>query len=392
MPPRVLPKTYQFSQSDLWFVGTARTVSLGCQNCIDLPFCGGLRVEAPVFDCQSFCTCTKPIRCDTVCRRNPTNFVRRLREVRGFELTNVPRVRAPRVSLTLPQTVPVLYNGSSRNGLLEADAVALPLFSLFDNGSGKLKFTSKQMLANEYAFSPKAKVIATGTAKDRRLEAWWKLGTREKAIQDLRNIGVELVTSPNYSLFSDVPRWDNLFNAKRIAMTWAEFQQAGIVAALHVNARTESDYERWTHFIGEREEVRAIAFEFGTGAGSPNRVGWHVEKLCELSRRVGRPLSLVLRGGQAHLKILFAYFDAVVYLDTDSFLKTHHRQRAELAQEIEVRWGASPTPQGVPLDELFDHNVRAVAESIRRRVGTNKASDLRFGAANSEYRPAQTHH
>jgi hypothetical protein len=85
------------------------------------------------------------------------------------------------------------------------------------------------------------------------------------------DLGIVLVTAPNYSLILNVPRQDNLHNMKRIALVWAEFMAGGVACALHVNGRTPYDYMRWRDFVAERPEVRHIAFEFGTGAGSSAR-------------------------------------------------------------------------------------------------------------------------
>src|SRR5207249_4165551 len=52
------------------------------------------------------------------------------------------------------------------------------------------------------------------------------------------------------SMFLDVPRWDNLHNMKRIALCWSELVSRGLPTSLHLNARTDRDWERWIEFIG----------------------------------------------------------------------------------------------------------------------------------------------
>jgi hypothetical protein len=54
-----------------------------------------------------------------------------------------------------------------------------------------------------------------------------------------------MATTPNYSLFVDRPRWDDLHAMKRIAIVHGEFLEAGMPGALHVNGRTDRDFERW---------------------------------------------------------------------------------------------------------------------------------------------------
>jgi len=56
-------------------------------------------------------------------------FMKRLREVNGLELGNVPR--APAIKLAaMPSYVPVVYHGNRRERLLVCEAVALPLHKL----------------------------------------------------------------------------------------------------------------------------------------------------------------------------------------------------------------------------------------------------------------------
>ena len=84
---------------------------------------------------------------------------------------------------------------------------------------------------------------------------------------------------------------------KRIALSWAEVMGLGVPAALHLNARTDHDYARWTKFVAERPEVTMVAFEFATGAGYSERLEWHVDRLCALASAAGHELTLIVRGG-----------------------------------------------------------------------------------------------
>ena len=89
-------------------------------------------------------------------------------------------------------------------------------------------------------------------------------------------------------------------------------------------------------------------------AGSPNS-----------RRMVGRPLTIVTRGGSEVLPILASAFDQVVYLDTSAFMKTMKRQRAVLSGNARIKWENLPTPIGADLDDLFEENVRLTSELVR---------------------------
>ena len=74
----------------LWHDASRHSLSLGCTTCRDRNLCGGLQVGIALFNCLDFC-CGNPANCDAVCRNNPHEFARRVWEVDGFSLNNVPR-------------------------------------------------------------------------------------------------------------------------------------------------------------------------------------------------------------------------------------------------------------------------------------------------------------
>lgn len=353
-------------ERELWN-NRGNTLSLGCLACPEQIVCGGLQVSATLFDCLAHC-CNKPQDCDAVCRKNP-DFVDRIREINGFDLATVPRT-SPIAGPTLPPVIPMLYHGGQRKESFVAEVVCLPFFSLIKPNFSSVKFESRNILCDAFKVTTDAVIVLSGTAIDPPLEHWWELGKKRRTfIRALRHLNVSLVTTPNYSLFTDQPRWNDLHNMKRIALVWQEFIDEGLPAALHVNARTDTDWNRWIDFIRERPEVTHIAYEFGTGAGWQNRINWHAEHLANLARSVRRPLSLVVRGGHQILSIVSSFFDQVSIIETSAFMKTINRQFASLAACGSIEWKRSPTQKGEPLDRLMDSNFRAMETSLRQIYG-----------------------
>lgn len=281
----------------------------------------------------------------------------------GFAFDNVPR--APVLTgLELPPLVPVVYHDGGRRAPFQAPAICLPLYKVIQRRNGDVRYATAADLARGFAIAPDVAVILTGTERDGPVERWWSLGAeRRHVIRSLRGLGVALVTTPNYSLFTDQPRWDDLHSMKRIAITHEEFLSEGIPAALHVNARTERDWERWTEYIAARCEVTHIAFEFATGAGRVARIGWHVNQLVKLAVAVERPLHLVMRGGAKVVSPLTAAFSRVTLLDTSLFMKTKSRQRAVLLRSGKVAWQPSPTETSETIDTLLADNWKVIAAS-----------------------------
>src|SRR5438552_280548 len=273
-----------------------------------------------------------------------TSVVPRVLALAHRHLRKSPSVRQPFAEISgsisfsppvfpFPETVPnfVCHFKGSLHGVIQRH-------------NGETRYADKKELAKGFSFGTDVRVILTGTASDPPLERWRSLGAqRRERIRDLRHLGVALVTIPNYSLFVDQPRWDDLHSLKRIAIVHEEFLREGMPAALHLNARTDRDWERWTEYITARPEVTHIAFEFATGAGWALRTQWHLGKLSRLAEKVGRPLHLVVRGGIKFLPALTRDLSDVTLLESSLFMKTKSRQRATLSAPGRVTWRSSPT-------------------------------------------------
>ena len=357
-------------ERQLWHDETSHVGSLGCTLCPHADLCGGISTNRLAYDCLDRC-CGSPSNCDSVCRHRPRDFARRIREVDGFQLDNVPRASAL-PDITLPSVVPVVYHGDSRAGLFAPPVVCLSLYSLVRRSSSRARFADVDVVARRFRFRPGTPLVLTGTHIDRPLERWWSLGVggRKQVIRILKGFGVELATTPNYSMFTDRPRWDDMHSMKRIALTHEEFLGEGVRAALHVNARTERDWERWTEYVRSRSEVKEIAYEFATGAGWAKRIDWHVGQLVGLAQKAGRPLHLVVRAAPRDvLGVLAAAFSRTTVLDTSTFIKTVRRQRGRVVGRGKIEWTPSPTDVKEPLDELLMHNWSVVRCSYYDSLG-----------------------
>jgi hypothetical protein len=361
----------QFPQPQrLWDDATRQAKSLGCPTCLEHDHCGGVHTDAGVLDCRDLCSCKDKSRCDMVCRFNPGLFVARMREVRGLGFANAPRAPANGVP-TVPMIVPFVDHRYGRSATLDEPAVALSLYELVNLATGSSHVTSRAELADRFRIPEGASVIVSGVDKDNPIERWWELKDRPAILKTLKALGVALVTTPNYSVLTDVPRTDNLHAMKRILLAWTEMAQAGLPAALHVNSRTMHDFVRWGDLIAERPEIEILAFEFATGCGRGERIDWHVAQLCALAARVGRPLALVIRGGGRKLSDLRRHFAHVLLIETEAFSRTIRRRRAHLTESGRLKWAKFPTPKGAPLDDLLAHNialVRASYETSTKRV------------------------
>jgi hypothetical protein len=237
---------------------------------------------------------------------------------------------------------------------------------MFDRRTGAPRFSDHAALCAAFAIKAGTTIVLSGTDRDPPLERWWGLGAakRQTIIRALKVAGVGLVTTPNYSLFLDRPRWDDLHAIKRIAIVHEEFLCEGLPAALHVNGRTETDFRRWTDYVAARPEITHLAYEFTTGTGWAGRREQHAAWLVGLATSVDRPLHLVMRGGTEMLAALTAAFASTSLLEISIFMKTVMRQLAYRKRNATLGWRASPTAAGAPLDDLFAGNLAEVTSWV----------------------------
>lgn len=340
-----------------------RPMSLGCLGCSELELCGGLQTSHAAFDCKDHCECLDASACNYVCPKNPIVFVNRRVELSGYELGSIQRVVAPPTS-ALPSYVPVIYNKSKRVRAVDSSVIAIPLKYLLSRKTGKLFAQTRIEAAERFGFDPNATIVIDGVSEDRVLESFWEMALEQQVVTALAQLSPALVTTPNFSLFADVPRWDNFHNMKRIALAWYEMASSGLPAALHLNARTDRDWDRWIEFLVDHEEIDTIAFEFATGAAISHRAHWYVKKLREVAAAVPQDLRLVIRGGFPYLRALGKRFRSVTFIDTSSFVKMTKRQAASIAPSGRLKWHRVDEP----LDDLLDHNVRIVGSAVKARL------------------------
>ena len=354
--------------SRFWDDQSRNARCLGCSRCTDLDLCGGLYTASGAFDCTTYC-CGQPKTCTDVCPRNP-QFVDRVAEVLGFDLQQLDPVRAVPFP-TLPSSVPLVYAKGRRLRPFKPTFAAVSLHQLVNRSTSAAKFASRAQLLEYFGLDESARIIASGTEKDPPLERWWQLSSgRREIIGQLLDIGVEAATAPNFSVFSDVPRWDNFHAMKRIAICWREILEAGVSCALHVNARSQRDWERWTAFVSSHGEVDAISYEFATGAAT--RLSYHIDELRHLADRVGRPLKLIVRGGLSELGKLRSSYDQVTVLDTTTYMRTVNRRVAVVRENAPLAWTASPERPDVDLSAFMEHNHKAM---LRFTAATRKGAD-----------------
>jgi hypothetical protein len=146
----------------------------------------------------------------------------------------------------------------------------------------------------------------------------------------------------------------------RIAWAWYEMTGAGIPTALHINGRTDHDFVRWGEFAKTQTSLRAIAFEFLTGAEPKDDGRRYVDRLKRFAAESGRnDLLLVLRGGAVWMDELKTVFPRILLIDSGPYFKTVKRQRAELGNRGKLTYRSHTTKERSEVRALFLHNADA---------------------------------
>lgn len=326
-----------------------------CPGCLDFEVCGGLRTAKTPASCLSLCRCepnAKDHR-NSVCTCDPKHLVQRKREVNGWGL-DVPKCE-PHTPSRLPGFVPLIYGRSGRKQVLPKEAVAVPIHRVYNFRRGKLSFSSREQLIERFLVRQDSKLVLSAVHHDRTIEGYWSHGRASGVAEALRDLRFDLITTPNFSVFADVQRWDNFHNMKRIAICWQELAASGNPTALHVNGRTEHDFRRWADFLIEHQEIASIAFEFQTGAASPARGEWCARNLCSIADKVARPLQLMIFAGLPHVPRLKKSFDDVVLVGAGPSMSAVHRKK--LVKLNPGLRSCTEVQSDLDRDRLFQHNI-----------------------------------
>lgn len=343
---------------------TELPMALGCTPCPEHSLCGGLKVDDVLFDCGDLCRCTDQERltCPHVCPSKPLEYTRRRQEVNTFDLMTVGQAGCIPIP-DLPPIIPWIDSHSCLAGGLALPFIAVPLCRLFSKRTGRAICRDRAKLAARFAVTPGAGILVTGVSYEQPIEDYWRLARSKGFLDELAALEPALVTTPNFSLFSDKPREDNLYNMKRIAICWHEMATRKIPTALHLNARTDRDWDRWQDFLSAHPEINSVAFEFSTGAAPQERARWHLRRLVGLTGVVRRPLQLVVRGGRPLLPELREHFRQVAFIAPDPLMRTRKR-RLLVACNGKPVWRKVKYTRGEKLDALFLQNLSEYARFV----------------------------
>ena len=299
---------------------------LGCLRCPFRDLCGGLHINTGLLNCLDLC-CNKPDQCYETCVRNEELFITRWNNLGGFDFS--PKKSADCVQYYIEKPViPLIYHKGKRMIPPQISEVVLKLSDLVDFRKGELRFNTREEICEAYCVNTATRLILSGIDMDHKIDPWKEIeNVRVKLFKQLKEIDIELITVPNFSMAFDRPRTGDLESMKQIEQIYDEIQSIGIACAIHPNGRTDKDFERWADLINERREIQIIAYEFHTGTKRADRFKWHCDKLAMISKQSNRQLEIIIRGAEKAIYALIPHFKRVIYIDGISFMKTVYRRK-----------------------------------------------------------------
>ena len=329
--------------------------ALGCQDCFARKECGGLYTPGAL-DCFCHC-CNKPDTCTYLCPRSK-HFIDVWRDTDGITITK-PFLRQGHNAL--PAYIPLIQHGNRRTAPLQVAHAALTTFDITrrDKRINDMLRDPNQLRA-KFQLAPTTALLLSSIAPDKELERYWQDRHHRHLIDGIKAIKPAHVIAPNFSLFHNVPRFDNLANIKRSLLCAEELGKAGLSVIPYVAGITAADWERWADFLKEQNQITMVCKEFQTGPSKKTIGEWHIHRLQELQQRLGRALHVIAIGGRRYRRQLRA-FERITIMDSAPFMRTMHRR-----QFCNNRWQETPTPHGAPLDDLLAHNITVYTSHINQ--------------------------
>lgn len=100
---------------------------------------------------------------------------------------------------------------------------------------------------------PDQKAVLMGYSPDALLERMWERRHADKLLDRIAQMGFDLVTSPDFSVYGDQPRFEHLFNMRRAMVFTQELVDRGVNAIPSVYWFRLEDLDRWLQWVEETE-------------------------------------------------------------------------------------------------------------------------------------------
>jgi len=279
----------------------------------------------------------------------------------GLDLAWHRPVRHPQPA-DLPDHLPVLVQAY-------ADAVDVPWVALHGGrvfGAAGRGITPKHRLplGDAYRLGTHTKIALELYVEDRVLEGLWS--SRRAIIRELPALGFDLILAPNFSVWRDHSRFEQLVQQRRAFAFYHELVEAGLPAVPDVGwSLFEPDGRLWAEWINGQPDLRAVSIFCGGRKIHAERRALRetVEDIALFHRAVRPEVTFILGGVHAPERLVMLRRAA-----PGRRLVVCNGMAYGCAQRRRVL-GQAPSPVARSARECFllncSHNDRVYAEILR---------------------------
>ncbi len=209
-----------------------------------------------------------------------------------------PRVVRHADVRALPFHLPVLVQAYADP--VDVPWVALHGGRLFGVAGRGITPKHRQPLRQVYRLAPTTKLALELYVEDRVLEGLW--ANRQAIVRDLIPLGFDLILTPNFSVWRDACRFEQLLQERRAFIFYHELREAGLPAIPDVGfSRFEPDGRLWAEWVNSQSDLRAISLFCGGRKIHAERRAHaeSVEDIALLHQAVRADVTFVLGGVHA---------------------------------------------------------------------------------------------
>ena len=143
--------------------------------------------------------------------------------------------------------------------------------------------------------------------KDTTLEGFWD--KRHELYKQLKEFDFKFIIAPNFSIYTDAPRIDHLYNIKRSSIVYNELLESGINAVPDISYFNLADLNQWVNQIN-KNNIKLIAFSFqnvGVGLKPSNIWKQNLTGLRYLCENINSDVEIILAGVVSPFRIASIY-------------------------------------------------------------------------------------
>jgi hypothetical protein len=177
----------------------------------------------------------------------------------GLDLTWPRPVRHPELP-DLPPHIPVLVQAYADR--VDVPWVALHGGRLFGITGGRLTPKHRRPLRETYRLGENTRIAVEFFVEDRVLEGLW--ANRELVNRELHTLQPDLVLAPNYSVWVDHPRFEQLIQQRRAFIHHHELLEWGLSVVPDIGfSLFEPDGRLWAEWVNGQPTLRAVSLFCG---------------------------------------------------------------------------------------------------------------------------------